>query len=1058
MDSIILKSAFFPPLPPHPNPKPPKPKPSKLSINSSIHSDPWSLSDGNVNKPKPKSKHPKKQLSDDNARRIIKSKAQYLSLLRKHQGPRAQTPKWIKRTPEQMVQYLEDDRNGQIHGKIVVAAVKTMRGMSRVRDEERDVRLAMSGFVGKLTFREMCVVLKEQKSWREARDFFGWMKLQLIYRPSVIVYTILLRIYGQVGKIKLAEQTFLEMLEAGCEPDEVACGTMLCSYARWGRHKAMLSFYSAIQDREILLPVSVYNFMLSSLQKKSLHTRVIDLWRQMVAKEVAPNNFTYTVVISSFVKEGLHDEAFTIFYEMKDRRLVPEELTYSLLITVSTKNCDWDQAERLYEDMRSCGRVPSNFTCASLLTMYYKNGDYPKALSLFMEMQSKKIAADEVIFGLLIRIYGKLGLYEDAQKTFKEIEQLGLLSDEKTYLAMAQVHLNSRNVEKALTVIEAMKSRNIWLSRYAYIVLLQCYVAKEDLDSAEATFQSLSRTGLPDAGSCNDLLKLYLKLQLTEKAAAFIIQIRKDQVRFDEELYKTVIKVFCKEGMLREIEKLIEDIGRNQSLRDTRFFQTFSKVMHRQNQESENIVAFDQPDTTALGHVFTLYTRHDNLSKIQQILKLLLGSAGGLAILNQLVSNFIREGDVCKAEAVTVQATKLGYKLEDGIIASLISLYGKRQNLKQAREFFEAVADSNVPGKSVINAMIDVYAKCGRSEDAYLLYKEVTGRGHNLNAVGISIIVKALTNSGNYQDAENIIRKTLQDSVELDTVAYNIFIKSMLEAGRLHFAASIFEYMLSVGVTPSIQTYNTMISVYGRGKKLDKAVEMFKTARNSDVPLDEKAYMNMISYYGKAGKTHEVSLLFTKMQEEGIKPGKVSYNIMIKVYATAGLHHEVEELFHAMERDGWPPDSSGYLFLVRAYTESLKNLEAEETIDVMQKKGIPPSCAHFNLLLSAYAKAGIMIEAERIYKKMSIAGLSPDLASYQSMLRGYMDSGLVEEGMNFFEQIRESAGYHRFIMSAAVHLYKFAGKKSRADDLLESMENMRIPFLSNLEVGARAEG
>lgn len=74
---------------------------------------------------------------------------------------------------------------------------------------------------------------------------------QLSYRPSVIVYTIVLRAYGQVGKIKLAEQTFLEMLEAGCEPDEVACGTMLCAYARWGRHKAMLSFFSAVQERGI---------------------------------------------------------------------------------------------------------------------------------------------------------------------------------------------------------------------------------------------------------------------------------------------------------------------------------------------------------------------------------------------------------------------------------------------------------------------------------------------------------------------------------------------------------------------------------------------------------------------------------------------------------------------------------------------------------------------------------------------------------------------------------------------------------------------------------------
>ncbi|GKC91985.1 pentatricopeptide repeat-containing protein, partial [Tanacetum coccineum] len=80
----------------------------------------------------------------------------------------------------------------------------------------------------------------------------------MVYPPSVIVYTLVLRTYGQTGKIKLVEETFLEMLESGCEPDEV----MLCAYAKWGQHKPMLSFYSAVQQRGIILSVAVYNFML----------------------------------------------------------------------------------------------------------------------------------------------------------------------------------------------------------------------------------------------------------------------------------------------------------------------------------------------------------------------------------------------------------------------------------------------------------------------------------------------------------------------------------------------------------------------------------------------------------------------------------------------------------------------------------------------------------------------------------------------------------------------------------------------------------------------------
>lgn len=471
---------------------------------------------------------------------------------------------------------------------------------------------------------------------------------QLSYRPSVIVYTIIVRIYGRVGKIKLAEQAFLEMLETGCEPDEVACGTMLCAYARWGRHKAMLAFYSAVQERGIMLPISVFNFMLSSLQKKSLHGNVTELWKQMVNKGVVPNHFTYTVVISSLVKGGLSEEAFKTFNEMKNLGFVPEEVTYSLLISLSCKNGNRDEALRLYEDMRAVGIVASNYTCASLLTLHYKSGDYSKAVSLFADMERNKIAADEVIHGLLIRIYGKLGLYEDARRTFEEIGKLGLLSSEKSYIAMAQVHLKSGDLEKALSTMEQMRSRNIGFSRFAFIVLLQCYITKEDLASCEVTYEALSKTGPPDTISCNNMINLYMRRGLTEKAKDFVMQIRRDGVEFDEELLSNVMKIYCMEGMLGAVEQLIEEMRHNE-LFNCKFVQTFLLAMHgesrRPSEENDNLEHLDQHRSLAFELLLILYLACDNSLKTEETLKLVLKTANnGLSVASQLVNKLIKEG------------------------------------------------------------------------------------------------------------------------------------------------------------------------------------------------------------------------------------------------------------------------------------------------------------------------------------------------------------------------------------------------------------------------------
>ena len=133
---------------------------------------------------RPYRRHPRKPLSDDDARRIINAKAQYLSRLRRNQGSGAQTPRWIRRTPEQMVRYIEDDRDGHLYGKHVVAAIKAVRSLSGWPEGSYDMREVMASFVVKLSFREMCIVLKEQRGWRQVRDFFAWMKLQVRKNPS----------------------------------------------------------------------------------------------------------------------------------------------------------------------------------------------------------------------------------------------------------------------------------------------------------------------------------------------------------------------------------------------------------------------------------------------------------------------------------------------------------------------------------------------------------------------------------------------------------------------------------------------------------------------------------------------------------------------------------------------------------------------------------------------------------------------------------------------------------------------------------------------------------
>ncbi|GKA53973.1 pentatricopeptide repeat-containing protein [Tanacetum coccineum] len=127
------------------------------------------------------------------------------------------------------------------------------------------------------------------------------------------------------------------------------------------------------------------------------------------------------------------------------------------------------------------------------------------------------------------------------------------------------------------------------------------------------------------------------------------------------------------------------------------------------------------------------------------------------------------------------------------------------------------------------------------------------------------------------------------------------------------------------------------------------------------------------------------------MQEEGIKPGKLElafYRVLRIAFwkddllSTGRFYKEAAELFNSMKRNGFSPDSYTYLALVRAYASSQKLMEAEEVISLMQNEEV---------------------------------GISP-----------------------YCESVRSD----RFIMSAAVHLYRLAGFAHKAEDIFGSSRSV----------------
>lgn len=91
---------------------------------------------------------------------------------------------------------------------------------------------------------------------------------------------------------------------------------------------------------------------------------------------------------------------------------------------------------------------------------------------------------------------------------------------------------------------------------------------------------------------------------------------------------------------------------------------------------------------------------------------------------------------------------ELGFRPLNSAAASMIALYGQCQQLKQAQEIFDSMAESSSIGGAIYNSMVDTFCKCGKIDEANQLYKKMGDQGYAPDAVTISILVYALTKHG----------------------------------------------------------------------------------------------------------------------------------------------------------------------------------------------------------------------------------------------------------------------------------------------------------------------
>ncbi|MCO5599541.1 hypothetical protein L7F22_053647 [Adiantum nelumboides] len=600
-------------------------------------------------------------LTDDGARRVIKQKKALDSQLRKNQ-PGAHTVRWLLRSPAQMAQFLADGRINYRFNKYVDKAIDTISQLASRRRDSYDFGVVMNPWVGSLSFKDMCIILREQKNVGLACDFFKWMKLQGCYIPSVIPYTILLRKCGEARRFDLVEHYYTEMLEEGCEPDEVVISSLICIFGKSGRINDMMTFFSMMRSQGLVPPIVVLNCMLSSLYKAGLYNAAIQVWKELLAARVKPNDYTYAVIVNVFRKEGKHVEALDVFEEMIQEGQHPDEILYNVVIKMMGDVGRLDKILELYERMKLQGLTLSKHTYTYLVHFFSNVGKFQVAVAFFSEMQSRGFPADEVIYGTMISMYSKLGMFTDAEEAFKEMDEAKLVVSDRIFVLMARVRMQAGQFDLALEIFDEMQSRGFKMTRYAWIAMLQCSLKQQKLSCAESTFDTMLDQGFADALAFTWMFNLYKKLQMLEAGNALLLKLEKSSVMPDEKLYNGIISHLCNAGFLLQVDSYFSKMQMNGFSAEKPVKTMLMRAYGKVGRVADAVWIYqglEQVDPLAISIMFTIYNESGNKEAALALFKYLLDC--DVNISNKIVSKLASRGDLDVVEVLWSQMLRMGF-------------------------------------------------------------------------------------------------------------------------------------------------------------------------------------------------------------------------------------------------------------------------------------------------------------------------------------------------------------------------------------------------------------
>ncbi|CAD5186282.1 unnamed protein product [Musa acuminata subsp. malaccensis] len=569
--------------------------------------------------------------------------------------------------------------------------------------------------------------------------------------------------------------------------------------------------------------------------------------------------------------------------------------------------------------------------------------DRPHSPSTFLPLLSScpDIAALRRIHGLILvhglhrhlpcqtklfSSYGSLGDIESARMVFDRIPDPDLYS----WRVMLRWYVLNKQYADAIRCYLQMRYRFRELDNTVFSLVLKACVKLLDLDEGRKLHGHTAKVGGPDSFVLNVLIDMYAKCGDMDSSRRLFDGLEDRNVVS----WTSMISAYAQNDCAAEAVLLFnrmqeEDVELNEYTVGSMFTAcSMLDSLHQGKWVHGRVIKHGMCMNSFVGSaLLDMYVKCGEVADARSVFDEL--DDVDLISWTAMIVGYTQRR--CPLEALKLFSdTKWVAMVPNSVtIASVLSASAQLRDLESGNSIHALGIKLGIAECSVVmNALVDMYAKCCMLEEANSIFKRV----YRKDVVTWNAMVAGYSQNHQGQEALTLFNQMRSDGCSPDAVTVVCVLSSCACLGDIHLGSSLHAYAIKFGFLSNTHVGTTLINFYNKYGDVTLANRVFDEMSNRNAVT----WCAMMCGYGMQGDSAGSIDLFRRMVEKDLQPNEVTFTSILSTCSHTGMVDEGREYFDSMSKHyNISPSMRHYACMVDMLARAGKIEEALEFIDRM---------------------------------------------------------------------------------------------------------------------------